>query len=442
MNWKLQALGALCITIGLAGSSAIAADSDGDGVDNWIEESVLNALAPEWYPQFSRRLQPIDWMVRHGYAKVYRRSDGAQVGRVPASNVALTPDQFLAQMAAASVLWPHAAYEYRWAYFNRDQGRDTNDPNDPFDWNIAVAQGRGVYGRVTPSPDTPGLLQVQYFVHFGWNETDTPPGCNAGNHEGDWISVDFDVDATDVNRPRIVRAWYHNHGRQVFVESADAIAFSGTHPRVYLEHGTQETWPFAASGGFQPGQVPPCVTTNRRIDFGQCTLEYESACNGGYTSVREHEGLFGGYLIAPKNIGEIAHPANNEESHFIHQYPGRYGSAWEGGCWWLPFDLVDSESPFGPTFGSNRTKMWDRSFDVTLQWPSCNNQSTVWASPVGGSSPDGSQANPMRTLGGSLGVVAPTGVINLGPGTYADGPLTIRQPVTITATNGIATIAP
>jgi hypothetical protein len=447
MNGMAQFYAWTVLVVGSTLSSP--SDADCDGVTDAIETAVLQALAPAWYPELVRRPQPIDWMVRHGFAKVFRRSDGAYVGRVPAQNVALTPDQFLTQFTQAQTVWPTGDFEYRWAYFNAAQGRETNDPNDPFDWPLAAAQGRGLYGRVTPSPSGEGLLLVQYFLHFGWNETDAPPGCSTGNHEGDWIALDFDVDCTDPNRPRIVRGWFHNHGRQIVIESPDAFAFDGQRARVYLERGVQEPWPFSSSFGFGPGQAElhPCVSTNRLLinDVASvpCSFEYESGCNAGYTAVREHEGLDGAFVIEPLNVGEVGAPADNAEARFFMAYSGLYGSEWHGDGCWIPGIGVDTTSPPGPAHGSNGQKMWRREgWDPGLQWMSWAHQPVVYASPSGHPRPDGSQQQPFRTLNGALGVVANGGEIRLNGGTYSDGPMTIRNPVTIRAIGGAATIAP
>lgn len=154
-------------------------------------------------------------------------------------------------------------YHFRLQFMNPDH-HTGDDPQDPMSWAIAQARGVGIYGRVEPIGTT--LYAVQYYMAFGYNNTTAPPLCGdvePGTHEGDWICADFTVDVADINAPRIVQAIYHNHGRQVFVESSGALRFEGTHPVMYLEQGCNEPWPFAGEEGFTGAGPPPCISTNK-----------------------------------------------------------------------------------------------------------------------------------------------------------------------------------
>ena len=80
-------------------------------------------------------------------------------------------------------------------------------------WPISIALGEGIYGRVwKPWRLThPYICAVQYFVFLTWNETAYNSGD--GNHEGDWLCVDFAVDTRcGYENPPVIHAIYHNHG--------------------------------------------------------------------------------------------------------------------------------------------------------------------------------------------------------------------------------------
>jgi hypothetical protein len=419
----------------VGGRTLWAQDTDRDGVPDAIEAQLLATLAPVWMtpvPGHSGPL-PIDWNVRHSFLLWYTSDSGDYVDDT--GGTPLTPQLVLDTMAAHRSAGLN--YHYRFGYHDTDY-RFGDDPNDPMSWAIARDRGIGLYGRVTNAPNArAGCYLVQYFLFFGWNETDTPPGCDAGNHEGDWICVQFEVEASDLANPRIYDCVFHNHGRQTFVESPAALEFDGTHPRVYLEHDTNEPWPFAAAGGFQPGAVRPCVSTNKRFYLtGEfCTLEYETDCNLGYTAVREHEAEGPAYLIsAVVNVGEAGHPYPSSESRFFQGYDGWWGNTWETSCYWI--ELLDTSPPNSPRFNP---KMWDRAYDSTRIWPSCDNQSTVFVNFSASGVESGSPSQPFNKLSEALAVVASGGTITLAPGSSGER-LTIFENCTITASGGTATI--
>lgn len=425
--------------------SVTPTDSDGDCIPNSVEDALLSALEPVWVPGETQQPPPqnIGWMLPHGYIQWRDAGVGGQwTGRYPALNASAPLAGFI------STLRNHVsqgrAYEYQFAYFD-NQFRYSEDGADTLTWARCVTESRGVYGRVwQPSGAAANEYSVQYFMHFGWNETDTPSGCDAGNHEGDWIGVDFDVDATSITQPRIIRAVYHNHGRQIIVQSPAGLLFSGTHPHVYLERGTNETWPNAGDHGFYGDEPPPLITTNRRLEAAGCTGEHTTHCNQGYTAVRQHWGSGGEYRITARNLGELGADAIDPVYNFILEYPGMYGSWWSSGCW--IFDFLDTHSPEGPPYGSNGNKIWRRqswSWGGPFDWTNFAEQATVYANPTaprqGG---NGSSAMPVRGLSGALPLTMSGGTIMLSPGTYSEMPMTIRNAVTLVANGGPVTISP
>src|SRR5207249_4087262 len=106
-------------------------------------------------------------------------------------------------------------------------------------------EGKGLYGRVSKLNGT--LYNVQYFLLMAWDETAYNGGF--GNHEGDVICLTFDVDLSQMDKPRITAAVFSNHDRELFVEPS-ALDMPDGHVRVYLEKGTNEPWPNKGTRGY------------------------------------------------------------------------------------------------------------------------------------------------------------------------------------------------
>lgn len=440
---------AVLLTLVGAVEAAFAQDTDDDGIQDATEAALLTALSPAWFPhdanEATRGPQSITWLIRNGY--MIEVVSGTQVAFFPGFRACgATPDQALSWALARQAATPAA--EIQFGYCNRDGGRDSQIPGDPMGWAYLNTAGGGMYGRVwrplLSAPERPlaeNEYLVQYFLYFGYNDTDAPPPpCDlVGDHEGDWITVEFRVDGTSPSRPRIVNAVYHNHGRQVFVRSPAGLRFVEGRPSVYIEREANEPWPFPGNDGFRPDAVPALIDTNERLSaapFGiTCTGEYESPCNFGYTAVRQHLGLAGPFFLSAVNVGSVSNPYPGHEPAFFLQYPGRYGSFWVNGCG------IDTASPKGPRFQS---EMWDRTYPRISVWSNYLDLPVVHASPNAAtqSGSGASAASPVRGLSGALPLVASGGTIVLQPGTYVETPMTIRDPMVITASGGPATIAP
>jgi hypothetical protein len=425
-----------------------AQDFDGDQLPDSVEQAILQEFSPVWWPGEMGQAapQPIDWMCRHGRWKIFRNSDGSQVDAIPAAEAPYTVAQMQAFYLQARSQYPTSQYSIAWSYYNA-RDRFNQAPGDVFTWQMAAAQNRGIYGRVwQPDPSVPDRYGVQFFAHFGWNETDAPWFYDIGNHEGDWVCVDLTVRGSSASGYRIESAVFHNHGRQVFVEDPRALVRTGNRVHVFLERGTNELLPWAGQSGFQPGdtampqRVPRWVSTNHRLfgnwGFGQtCTLEYESDCNLGYTAVREHEADGpGGFVIIAKNIGE--HNPNNPaqwagsdpEARFIHVVAARYGSV--------------GECPQGPPYQS---KMWRRDYSqygsAGDDWNPGPGMQTVWVEAGALTFREfGSEANPFLDLRRAVPFTRDGGVIYIKAGNYAAAGYEVDQDVTFQAVDGPVTI--
>lgn len=202
----------------------------------------------------------------------------------------------------------------------------------------------------SPSPGRKYVM-LQYYAFFPWNETSYSGGV--GNHEGDWMCVDFNVDITDPRNPSIHSAIYHNHGRQILVRTSSALRYDGARPLVFLEKGTNEPWPNAGGRGFSGFPLAPNVMLNHRFECGD-----DGWRPNEHKIVREHRGngpQVRNFVLL--NLGERGEPMPGEVQRFVMRYPGTYGG-WSKGFNYV-FGRYRATCPEGPVF--QRT-MWDRDF--------------------------------------------------------------------------------
>ncbi|GAB4384358.1 MAG: hypothetical protein Kow0022_06720 [Phycisphaerales bacterium] len=460
----------LLTTFAVSATFAVAiGDVDGDGVPDSTEQMLLSAFAPIWKADRLvgvRPPLPVEWWVRHCELRItdllQYNLDGYN-GRSlylygPARTRCTVPDLTVALVNSVLEVGDFPCGDLNGVppfYLlgaKQDRYRDGNDPNDPITWDRMNAEQRCVYGRVSPLGTSRYL--VQYFMFFGNNTTDTPGGTGIryGEHQGDWICVEFEVLWDGSTPPRVERAVYNNHGRKVFVDSPAGIDWQNSRPVVYLEIGTQEPLPWPGDCGFFPGQpVPRCVGTNEvKTGFEAFGWRFGSECED-FQVVRQHSG--NGFVLdvtSVINLGERNGGWTSPEVEFIHIFPGRYGWFAEDricvplvDCFWgndIPGVTIPGvQSPKAPPY---QEKMWDRAGNDDPRvgaWPGTPPRSLVFASATGSSDPDGSEAAPFRGLFEGLPVVAPGGTLQLSPGDYQAG-LTIIQSVTITSSGGTATV--
>lgn len=332
------------LLIALASELALAQcsnDADGDCIDDAKEQFLLQALAPILRPD---QVHPVavegtgvpvsmSWLLSECSIMV-GPSHSPQT-------IAVQPG-----LAGAVALLPNSTpgwgldNPYKWG----------QSPTAPRSWPISVGLREGVYGRVwRPWEEThPHLISVQYYVFFTWNETAYSFGW--GNHEGDWLGVDYCIDdRIMVASPAIMHAVYHNHGRQLFM-TPEALVLTNGRPRIFTELGTNESWPNAGTRGKDGWPQSNGFATNRDWDDTFGASEY-GIC-------REHNGNgeYYDFVVGPPipNIGEIDYPLAGDTGTFLLGYPGLYGR--------IAIDppFAESDPPTGPPF---QNKLWRRAFD-------------------------------------------------------------------------------
>jgi hypothetical protein len=325
-----------------------------------FEDQLLRTVSPIFFPGGGERHAPplpIEWYVQNCELVGFKSDLDLLKPAVENGREQLSMQEVVERSAGD----PHRWYRLTFRDHTQRRGRE-------IDW----ARDTRIYGRVVEAG--PGdEYHVQYFLLFAWNDTDTPASRgtrnemgmgwpsrvrnpdNAGNHEGDWVCVEFTVRASDPKKPAFLRGVYHNHGRQIFVDyGKSGFLGRGNKPFVFLERGTNEPWPFPSNEGIKDDdrRIPPGVSASKR--FG--AIENDSTAPGGYSLVRTHaEDRLEREVATVVNVGSEKYGKKGDEVWFFHHFPGRYGSIWYKNLYG-PKEL-DTPSPRGPVF---QPQMWKR----------------------------------------------------------------------------------
>lgn len=327
-----------------------------------FEDQLLKTASPIFYPgggEAHGPPLPIDWYVQNCKVVGFPTDLSRLKPAVENGREQLTMREVVDRAAADPAHW------YRLTFRDHTQRRGGRE--------IAWGRDTRIYGRVSDGGPADEYV-VQYFLLFGWNDTDTPatrggwtplglgvPSSrgqrpdNAGNYEGDWICVEFTVRASDPKKPNFLRGVFHNHGRQIFIDYAKSgFVGRGTRPFVFLEKGTNEPWPFASNEGIKDGddRIPRCVSVTKR--FGG--IENASTAPGGYSLVRTHEQEWLERDVnTVVNVSSEAYGKKGGEVWFFHHFTGRYGSIWYKNLYGPK--ALDTPSPRGPVY---QPAVWKR----------------------------------------------------------------------------------
>jgi len=446
--------------------AATADDADGDGIADDHESRLLQRFAPVLYRDYTLT----GWQDGHGIpvSVSWALANGFIIRRSPASVVLADHTSVASALAAIRSVDGASDYGIRFD----DRWGDV--AGDPTSWPDAINRGAGVYGRVwRPFQDHPHILSIQYYILLTWNETTYTGG--AGNHEGDWLCLDFAVDIrSSPESPPIIHAIYHNHGRQHFL-APEALRYEDGHPVAYLENGTNELWPLPGPRGTEGWPNTDGFSTNFHFDEDDpCgSLFDDFFCN-----LVDGLGLFGGiseFKIVRSHLGEGNRYATREvpnigdfrvdnglpvslcgdEGQFILEYKGLWGvrsdepgeppagPPYQGSFWersWKTYDGVANgpwamdTSPFNTDlapFHLHTTPGYSFAVPPLRQ--------TLYVDFSRSGTGDGSLDQPFGLLAEGLAFSLPNGSIVLRGGNSAEL-LTISQPVILTADSGVVTI--
>lgn len=459
----------VCLTLA---PNAKAVDFDEDGIDDSVESDVLSTFAPAWRPDDPDNdlpPLPLSWYISHCELREY-----IHPGRLIDYNgtddrgtfVSTTGNQVLTlETIIPIVKSPLPLHHFYRLAFKSDSFRYGNDPSSPRTYSIAKNLQDCLYGRCTHlEGEKDNYYLLQYYLFFGWNDVDAdrnPIGCPIGNHEGDVVCVEFEVEYNSATDHRLVRAIYHDHGRQVFIDEPSALDYSAGHPVVYLEKENHEALPWRGDCGFVDGLVPSCIGITQYFeskDVSIFNVPVAGECDSVPT-VRQHNGGGVEVLITSViNLGERGAPGPSAEAQFVHAFNGLYGDS-ATACCDDPFGSPTCQpvdSPRGPPF---QGKMWDREWHGggatnrnfrDSRFPGCKGSdflsprtTTVWVDfnlfGAPAAQVNGGLYYPFSALADAVVAVTAGGKIKLQPGATIL-PITISKPTTLLAPNGSVTI--
>lgn len=301
-------------------------DKDGDGLDDELEQRLLDAHRPVLC------FDPCEIRWPCSITEFVTKCELVhnQASRVAYSQTELTANPLLALRGDErfSMGGPSS-----WADLPAKSGwrlKQVEAPKLNYGFNPGAngAEHRGMYGHVTPLDE--GTILVQYWQFFPFNDAQFMSGAQSkwckdgGDHEGDWVWLDMIL----LDRPpqyTVSVMWYHHHGDShcaptmvpcpngVCPHPADVDLTGGDEPYVFVEAGTHEFWASASDGG-------ECF-------FGEKVLWFKFGAwvaphRGGGTTYR---------VPMVTNVGEVFAPMpSSAEADLFLLFNGTWGDwAWE-----------------------------------------------------------------------------------------------------------------
>lgn len=265
-------------------------DKDNDQMDDREEQKLLEKYSPlflfskDKQEEIIRPTDPI-WYIQHSNVR------SSRAGPIAISNSSLQNSASNLIAGDASLYNNSKKTDFRIDVAPQDALGFFN--GDGHDWPEIIHNGNiGLFGHVTPIPNTPGLYKIEYWQFFGFDQaTDGWPaflgaifgwetatiGGAAGDHAGDWTTVQLIVHGDDspngITGDNIVSVMHYHHGDESRFDMAGPKIFRVlnfsikefvhgnsfdtehtlqlapnnqglyVHPVVYVEWGGHEFWP-------------------------------------------------------------------------------------------------------------------------------------------------------------------------------------------------------
>jgi len=343
---------ALAATFFLAAACPLrSADLDGDGLDDAIEQSLLDRHRPILVFENDERHWPIS-------AETFVRNSRLRWNTHPQRRFEygwLRDVYSQRQMSANPLLVLNGAGGW--------PGESSNAADHPSrnEWYLDISDNfrggvypqpdgsahQGMYGHAVPLAD--GSIQLQFWQLFPHNEAECVSDC--GDHEGDWTWLDLYLDGAPPYALRQIV--YHHHGDNHCPPTS--LPFSGGSvgqnvipaislpadgvPICFIEEQAHEWWPWSSGG--------------EECDFDPTGF--------GFCPNASHHGNGIRYRVPTvENIGERDVPMPGSLSaQLILRFNGRWGG-WGSECddhWFEPPD-----SPIHQRFPTPRSAPYDATF--------------------------------------------------------------------------------
>lgn len=319
--------------LAIAGALAVAAsaradDLDEDGIDDELEQTLIDMYRPVLHYDSDESIRPcsVETYIRHSEL-VYRTFfQGAPVDTVIVSNSQLNdpgdPNSPLGILIAGSEGLPSSMIPLE----PSNVGFRINVFDDFHEGGSGPLDAVGMYGRVTPLSgpliyengltlppiNHEDFLLIQYWQFFPFNDFDAP--LDGGDHEGDWMWIDLFVERACPHEIHFIV--HHHHGDDHCSPSVSGFgslppptrpfplpcdpANLARVPQCFLEADVHEWWPFPSSGG--------------ECEF----FEFDNPSHDGLTGFVESQNVL--------NLGERYAPMPGLEPQLILFFNGLWGS--------------------------------------------------------------------------------------------------------------------
>lgn len=396
--------------VGACTASAPAADIDDDGIDDTVEQSLIDYFRPYYYYDAQENDWPASllWVASHCQLHFQGQIVYSQPALAGNPELLLQGD-VVTGVSSSLVAQPSDSLYRTWL------------PDDLLDGQGPIPVG--TYARVTPvsgqviySTQDGGSIELdldqgdrllQYWQYFPFSDSQFGvPFCDdGGDHCCDWTYLEMYLSAGAPSAGIVRYIVYHHHGDQSctvsVVSPGDPLFPADGVPRCYLEEGAHEWWPGP-------------------------TWAVDHSC-GFFVQVEDHDGLGPSYRTSNvKNVGELWAPMPDLEAKLFVWFNGRWGK-WGAEC-----PGHSSTPAASPGF-----QFWPTAYAINPpeDWPTVpHHVSYVQPSaPAWTSNGRGSRHHPHQSLAAAVGQVESGGVIRAAVGEPLATPVTISKPLAIEA---------
>jgi VPS62-like protein len=283
------------LALALPGGAA-AADRDGDGIDDALEDALLARFAPVVLLHPTEPIHPSStkWLL----ARADLEPEGSAPRTVQASVLG----------ALATLAWPQARSP---SARLRPHDEALHGSANPGDW--------AVYGHAYPAAD--GGMLLQYWFFYPFND-----GYGFFDHAGDWEHVTVKLAPT--LRPAGV--WYARHfdSNPGAWFAWDALVREGEHPVVLAGRGTHASYAFPDDAPFWE-RLCGTIDLVRAADQG-CTVWRTWKAGAGVVNVGERDAPRTAFIAWPGRWGATGW--FGEDSHTAAPPGPAFQPAWCSGA--------------------------------------------------------------------------------------------------------------
>lgn len=302
-----------------------SADFDQDGIDDQLEDQLLNTYAPVVFlhPLEDSMPSNVDWFLQHSWLRFHHGDGCGDCEIIPGPG---HPEPHPTQTTLIDQYhyrkfplfhWPpwdacshNGDPEYSWkdhsnlhSFFLQIGNNDHSGCSNPADWLV--------YGHVYPN--TMGGINIQYWFFYAFNN-----GFLTQHHEGDWECVMVEL-RSDMS---VNNMYFFQHEDGIWVAPGNITWYNNTHPVVLSARGSHASYQdYGACGDhyFLIGIIPDeqCYWCTPAESSSRAWFTWAGGKPSGAP------GFQGGGVI---NVGEKVdgHALYRNGQKFIH-YSGRWG---------------------------------------------------------------------------------------------------------------------